>query len=65
MTAKTQNGSADVGRGIRSPLNAVATLVIARGHILWPRWLEMAPAYAIGSIAMFWVLQRVVVLGGS
>jgi len=43
MTAKTQNGSADVGRGIRSLLNAVATLVIARGHILRPRWLEMAP----------------------
>jgi hypothetical protein len=43
MTAKTQNGSADVGREIRSLLNGVATLVIARGHILWPRWLEMAP----------------------
>jgi len=44
---------------------AVAALVIAQAHILWPRWLEMAPAYAIGSIAMFWVLQRAVVLGSS
>jgi hydrogenase/urease accessory protein HupE len=44
---------------------AVAALVIARARILWPRWLEIAPAYPIGSIAMFWVLQRVIVLGGS
>ena len=24
-----------------------------------PRWLELAPPYAIGTIAMFWVFQRV------
>ena len=24
-----------------------------------PRWAELAPPYAIGSIAMFWVIERV------
>jgi hypothetical protein len=36
-----------------------------RAGILWPRWMEVAPAYAIGSIAMFWALQRVAALDGS
>jgi hypothetical protein len=24
-----------------------------------PRWAELVPPYAIGSVAMFWVIQRV------
>jgi hydrogenase/urease accessory protein HupE len=41
---------------------AVATLVAV---VRWssprlPQWLELLPAYGIGSIAMFWVIQRVV-----
>ena len=24
-----------------------------------PRWVELVPPYAIGSIAMFWVIQRI------
>jgi hypothetical protein len=31
----------------------------------WPRWIELAPAYAIGSMAMFWVRQRVAASGDS
>jgi hydrogenase/urease accessory protein HupE len=30
-----------------------------RMRVAWPAWAEMAPPYAIGSIAMFWVIQRV------
>jgi hypothetical protein len=26
----------------------------------WPAWAEMAPPYAIGTVAMFWVIQRAV-----
>ena len=44
---------------------AIGALLVARAGILWPRWMEVAPAYAIGSIAMFWVIQRVAALGGS
>jgi hypothetical protein len=27
-----------------------------------PRWAELGPPYAIGSVAMFWVMQRTVAL---
>ncbi|GEO17609.1 HupE/UreJ family protein [Microvirga aerophila] len=31
-----------------------------RIRMAWPRWAELVPPYAIGSLAMFWVIQRVV-----
>lgn len=33
-----------------------------RIRINWPRWVQLTPAYIIGSIAMFWVIQRVVAI---
>ena len=30
-----------------------------RSRAAFPRWTELAPPYAIGSVAVFWVLQRV------
>ena len=44
---------------------AMGAQLVARAGILWPRWIEVAPAYAIGSIATFWVLQRVAALGSG
>jgi hypothetical protein len=41
---------------------AVAAGLMARMRMVWPRWIELAPAYAIGSVAMFWVFQRVAAL---
>jgi hydrogenase/urease accessory protein HupE len=42
----------------------VAFLNIARRPIAsTPHWVRLAPAYAIGSVAMFWTLERVVSLG--
>lgn len=40
---------------------AVLSLIAAFGRlrIPLPRWSEPVPAYAIGSVAMFWVIQRV------
>ncbi|MBB3020496.1 hydrogenase/urease accessory protein HupE [Microvirga lupini] len=39
---------------------ALACVALARRvRIAWPRWAEMVPPYAIGSMAMFWVIQRV------
>jgi hypothetical protein len=42
---------------------AVSTLValVRWSRIRLPHWIELAPPYAIGSIAMFWVIQRVAV----
>jgi hydrogenase/urease accessory protein HupE len=40
-----------------------AVLVLVAGakrvRIAWPRWAELVPPYAIGSVAMFWVVQRI------
>jgi hypothetical protein len=32
----------------------------------WPRWVEWAPAYVVGSLGAFWTIDRVavMVLGG-
>jgi hypothetical protein len=27
-----------------------------------PQWAELVPPYAIGAVAMFWVIQRIAVL---
>jgi hypothetical protein len=39
----------------------VVTLIglVRRFPLRLPRWAELIPPYAIGSIAMFWVVQRV------
>jgi hydrogenase/urease accessory protein HupE len=33
--------------------------LIRRIRIPFPRWAELVPPYAIGSVAMFWVVQRI------
>jgi hypothetical protein len=34
-------------------------IVLARRvRISFPRWTELVPVYAIGTIATFWVIQR-------
>jgi HupE / UreJ protein len=42
-------------------ITVVLTLiaVVRRIPLRLPRWAELIPPYAIGSIAMFWVIQRV------
>ena len=41
---------------------AVLALVAGarRVRVAWPRWAELVPPYAIGSVAMVWVIQRVI-----
>ena len=36
--------------------------MVRRARIPFPRWTELAPPYAIGTIAMFWVIQRTVLI---
>ena len=31
-------------------------------EIRWPRWAEMLPGYAVGSLGAFWTLQRIAIL---
>jgi len=37
---------------------------ITQVRIAWPRWARAIPAYAIGAVAMFWVIERVLAFGG-
>jgi len=34
-------------------------------EIQWPRWAELAPGYAVGSLGAYWTIQRVAVLLGG
>jgi len=40
---------------------AVLALIVPmrRTQVPFPRWLELMPPYAIGTVAMFWVIQRI------
>jgi hydrogenase/urease accessory protein HupE len=38
----------------------VVTWMIRKMKFRWPAWVEQAPAYAIGSLAAFWFIQRTV-----
>ena len=42
-------------------IGVVLSLValVRRVRLPWPRWIELVTPYAIGSVAMFWVIQRV------
>jgi hydrogenase/urease accessory protein HupE len=31
-------------------------------EVRWPRWVEAAPAYTVGSLGAYWTIQRVVIL---
>jgi len=35
-------------------------VMVRRARISFPRWTELVPPYAIGAIAMFWVIQRTI-----
>lgn len=35
-----------------------ALAAITRVPLAWPRWVQAMPAYAIGTVAMFWVIER-------
>ncbi len=36
----------------------ISLALVRRTHVKWPSWSEAVPPYAIGSLAMFWVIQR-------
>jgi HupE / UreJ protein len=54
--------SAGVEAGHFLFIGAVLAFIAAvrRIRMPFPRWAELVPPYAIGSVAMFWVLQRIV-----
>ena len=53
------NGGVELGQLLF--VAAVLTLgaLVWRVRVPLPRWVELVPPYAIGSVAMFWVIQRI------
>jgi hydrogenase/urease accessory protein HupE len=38
---------------------ALLLMIVKTANVRWPRWAVSAPAYGIGSIAVFWLFERV------
>jgi hydrogenase/urease accessory protein HupE len=53
------NVGVEIGQLLFIGLIVAATVLIGRIRVRWPRWAGLAAPYAIGSIAMFWVFERV------
>jgi hydrogenase/urease accessory protein HupE len=34
-------------------------------EVRWPRWAELAPGYAVGSLGAYWTIQRVMIMIGT
>lgn len=53
------NVGVEIGQLIFVSAVMLIVLAMSRTQIRWPRWAEYVPAYAIGGMAMFWVIERV------
>jgi len=54
------NVGVEVGQLMFVAAVVVAQLFIQKIKVQWPAWAEQMPAYAIGSLAAFWFIQRTV-----
>jgi hypothetical protein len=59
------NVGVEIGQLVFVAAVAIVMLLMQRTRIRWPRWAEYVPAYAIGGMAMFWVIERVMVFGAA
>jgi hypothetical protein len=54
------NVGVEVGQLMFVAAVVVVQLFIQKIKVKWPAWAEQMPAYAIGSLAAFWFIQRTV-----
>ncbi len=54
------NVGVEVGQLMFVAAVLVVQLFIQKIRVQWPAWVEQMPAYAIGSLAAFWFIQRTV-----
>jgi hypothetical protein len=56
----------NVGVEVGQLLFVILVLLLERAfrvlEVRWPRWVEAAPAYTVGSLGAYWTIQRVVIL---
>jgi hydrogenase/urease accessory protein HupE len=53
------NAGVEIGQLLFIGLIVALTAIVRLVRVQWPRWAGLAAPYAIGSIAMFWVIERV------
>ncbi|UCH40712.1 MAG: HupE/UreJ family protein, partial [Gammaproteobacteria bacterium] len=53
------NVGVEIGQLMFIAVILVLMLALSRLHRGWPDWLRQAPAYGIGGIAAFWLIERV------
>lgn len=54
------NVGVEVGQLMFVAAVVVVQMLIKKINVKWPAWAEQMPAYAIGSLAAFWFIQRTV-----
>ena len=54
------NVGVEVGQLMFVAAVLVVTWLIHKAKVQWPVWTEQMPAYAIGSLAAFWFIQRTI-----
>jgi hydrogenase/urease accessory protein HupE len=59
------NVGVEIGQLLFVGVVLAALALLHRVQSTRPKWVEALPAYVIGSIAMFWVVQRVAGFAGS
>ncbi len=59
----------NVGVEIGQLLFVILVLLLERAfrvlEVRWPRWVEAVPAYTVGSLGVYWTIQRLVILLGG
>ena len=53
------NVGVEVGQLIFVAAVLIVKLLIQTVNFRWPIWTEQIPAYAIGSLAAFWCIERI------
>jgi len=54
------NVGVEIGQVLFVATVLVVMGLLARTRVVWPTWAQAVPPYAIGSVAMLWVIERVV-----
>lgn len=53
------NLGVEIGQLLFIAVTMAMFMSLRRLQLAWPSWATLAPPYAIGSVAMFWVIQRI------
>jgi hydrogenase/urease accessory protein HupE len=53
------NLGVELGQLLFVGVAASFVLWVRRARIAWPRWVEAVPAYGIGTVAVFWLIERI------